>query len=66
MLWTIANAVSIFQKKYWLQDENYLEAPIFNNDFVLSEKPRPRAEVPGPVDIARIRRNHRNAFYNEL
>jgi hypothetical protein len=66
MLWTIANAVSTFQKKYWLRDENYLEAPIFNNDFVLSEKPRPRAEVPGPVDVARIRRNHRNVFYNEL
>jgi hypothetical protein len=66
MLWTIANAVSVFQKKYWLRDENYLEAPIFNNDFVLSEKPRPRAAVPGPVDIARIRRNHRNVFYNEL
>jgi hypothetical protein len=34
MLWTIANAVSVFQKKYWLRDENYLEAPFFNNDFV--------------------------------
>jgi hypothetical protein len=66
ILWTIANAVSIFQKKYWVRDENYLEAPIFNNVFVLCEKPRPRAEVPGPVDITRIRRNQRNVFYNEL
>jgi hypothetical protein len=33
LLYGIASAVCKFQVEYWKRDENYLEAPVFNNDF---------------------------------
>ncbi len=35
MLGTITNAVCKIQKQHWIRDENYLEAPVFNNNGVL-------------------------------
>ena len=66
MLWNIANAVCIFQLEYWKKNENYLEAPVSNNDFFLCEKPRPRAAVPGCLKWTYIRRNVREAYLNEI
>jgi hypothetical protein len=66
MLWNIANAVCKFQVEYWKKNENYLEAPIFNNDFFLCEKPRPRAAVPGSLKWTYIRRNVREDYLNEI
>jgi hypothetical protein len=66
MLWTIANALCSFQKKYWVREENYLEAPLFKNDFVLCERPRPCGGRTGPGEILRLRRETRNAFSTEL
>jgi hypothetical protein len=66
MLWNIANAVCKFQIEYWKKNENYLEAPIFNNDFFLCEKPRPRAAVPGSLKWSYIRRNVREEYLNEI
>jgi hypothetical protein len=43
-----------------------LEAPIFNNDFFLCEKPRPRAAVPGSLKWSYIRRNVREEYLNEI
>jgi hypothetical protein len=62
MLWNIANAVCLFQNEYWKRDENYLEAPIFNNKMFLCEPPRPRAAVPDCMKWTRIRRETRNDF----
>jgi hypothetical protein len=66
MLWNIANAVCKFQIEYWKKNENYLEAPVFNNDFFLCEKPRPRAAVPGSLKWTYIRRNVREEYLNEI
>jgi len=66
MLYGIAKAVCKFQVAYWKRDENYLEAPVFNNDFFLSEKPRPRAAVPGNIGLNHIRRDLRNDHLIEL
>jgi hypothetical protein len=66
MLYNIAKAVCKFQVEYWKRDENYLEAPIFNNDFFLSERPRPRAAAPGCVGLNLIRRDIRNDHFIAL
>ncbi len=60
--WNIANAVSKFQIEYWKRDKNYLEAPVFNNEFFLCEKPRPRAPPPGCIKWTALRREIRNDF----
>ncbi len=62
MLWNIGNAVCKFQ----LENENFLEAPVFNNDFFLCEKPRPRAAVPGCLKWTYIRGDIRVAYLNEI
>ncbi len=62
VLWNIANAVCRFQTEYWKRDENYLEAPIFNNDMFLCEQPRPRAALPGCMKWTTIRRDIRNDY----
>jgi exonuclease III len=66
LLWNIANAVAKFQVKYWMKNENYLEAPVFNNLFFLREKPRPRAPDPGVVSLNMVRRDTRDRFRQEL
>ncbi len=60
LLWNIANAVCQFQKEYWKKNENFLQAPIFDNDFFLCKKPRPRAALPGCIKLTRIRKQIRN------
>jgi hypothetical protein len=62
MLWGIANAFSKFQECYWRKNENFLEAPIFDNNFFFVEKPRPRAPVPGCISTRIIRRGTRDEF----
>ncbi len=66
LLWSIANAVCQFQKEYWKKNENFLQAPIFDNDFFLCEKPRPRAALPGCIKLTRIRREIRNDHFISL
>jgi hypothetical protein len=66
MLWGIANAFSKFQECYWRKNENFLEAPIFDNNFFFVEKPRPRAPVPGCISTRIIRRGTRDEFCIEL
>ncbi len=66
LLWNIANAVVKFQTANWKQNENYLEAPVYNNAFFLREKPRPRGLVPGAVNLNTVRREIRHQFRHEL
>ncbi len=66
ILWTIANAFAKFQEQYWKRNENYLEAPVFNNNMFLCEKPRPRVPVPGRINTRIIRRETRDAYSPEL
>jgi len=49
-----------------MKNENYLEAPVFNNLFFLREKPRPRAPDPGVVSLNMVRRDTRDRFRQEL
>ncbi len=64
--WNIAKAVCKFQLAYWKKNENYLEAHVFNNEFFLCEKPRPRAAVPGTIKWTYIRRETRNEYLKEI
>jgi hypothetical protein len=66
MLWNIANAVCKFQRAYWKKNENYLKAHVFNNDFFLCEKPRPRAAVPGSIKWTYIRGETMNEYLKEI
>jgi hypothetical protein len=66
VLWNIAKAVCRFQTAYWRKNENYLEAYVFNNDFFLCEKPRPRAAVPGSIKWTYLRRDTRNEFVTKI
>jgi len=66
LLWSIANAVCQFQMEYWKKNENFMEAPVFDNEFFLCEKPRPRAALPGCIKLTRIRREIRNAHFFRL
>jgi len=66
ILWSIANSVVRFQKKYWERDENYLVAPIFNNNFFLRNKPRGRGDQPVRVDTNLLRPRLRNDFREKI
>jgi hypothetical protein len=48
------------------KNENFLEAPVFDNKFFFVEKPRPRAPVPGCINTRNIRRATRDEFCIEL
>jgi hypothetical protein len=66
LLYAIASAVCKFQVKYWATNENYLTAPIFNNEFFLREKPRARAAVPQRIDLSLLRRRIRDEYVYQL
>ncbi len=66
ILWNIAKAECTFQHAYWRKNENYLEAHVFNNDFFLCERPRPRAATPGPIKWTYLRRETRNEYLKEI
>jgi hypothetical protein len=66
ILWNIAKAACTFQRAYWKKNENFLEAHVFNNDFFLCEKPRPRAATPGPIKWTYLRRETRNEYLKEI
>jgi hypothetical protein len=66
MLWNIAESVCKFQDKYWVRNENYRTAPIFNNTFFLKEEPRRRGQDPGRIGTGLLRQELRNEFKNEI
>ncbi|MFN9978378.1 MAG: hypothetical protein ACK53Y_00615, partial [bacterium] len=61
-----ATAACTFQRAYWKKNENDLEAHVFNNDFFLCERPRPRAATPGPIKWTYLRRETREEYLKEI
>jgi len=66
ILWNIMESVAKFQNSYWNKHENYLDAPIFNNDMFLQSKPRIRGPVPRRLDWTVLRRDLRTEYGNRI
>ena len=51
LMWNIASSVCKFQLAFWNANENFRNAPLFENVFFLKERPGRRAQNPGPVRL---------------
>jgi hypothetical protein len=58
--WNIAAAICRFQLSFWGTNENYLNAPLFENVCFLKAAPRRGARNPGKVALAQLREELRN------